>query len=124
MTGLGPLIEAQVDAAIAWERGLRGKHAPDTFLLAADMLNRPPSHCAVFEDALAGVEPAAPAGSDLWSASTATDVVKRCASVGPTSWSRNLRSFWGELNFPRLVVDNKAVFEPSAAGHRAPCTMW
>jgi beta-phosphoglucomutase family hydrolase len=54
--GLAGLFDARVDGVIAKERGLRGKPAPDTFLAGAEELHVPPSHAAVFEDALAGVE--------------------------------------------------------------------
>jgi beta-phosphoglucomutase family hydrolase len=53
--GVKDLFDAQVDALVAKERGLRGKPAPDTFLEAARMLNVPAAQAAVFEDALAGV---------------------------------------------------------------------
>jgi beta-phosphoglucomutase family hydrolase len=53
--GVKDLFDAQVDALVARERGLRGKPAPDTFLEAARMLDVPPTEAAVFEDALAGV---------------------------------------------------------------------
>lgn len=56
ITGLADLVELRVDGATAKEQGLRGKPAPDTFLAAAKQLGLEPSACAVFEDALAGVE--------------------------------------------------------------------
>ena len=40
---------------MARAENLPGKPAPDTFLRAAAMLDTPPAHAAVFEDALAGV---------------------------------------------------------------------
>jgi beta-phosphoglucomutase family hydrolase len=54
-TGLAPLVELRVDGVTARERGLPGKPAPDTFLLAAALLEVKPSQAVVFEDALAGV---------------------------------------------------------------------
>jgi beta-phosphoglucomutase family hydrolase len=54
--GIAGLFDVRVDGLVAQERGLRGKPAPDTFLAAAEALNAPPGHAAVFEDALAGVE--------------------------------------------------------------------
>lgn len=54
--GLGDLFDVRVDGVVAVERGLRGKPAPDTFLLAAEQLGVEPPAAAVFEDALAGVE--------------------------------------------------------------------
>jgi beta-phosphoglucomutase family hydrolase len=53
--GVAGLFDAQVDALVANEHGLRGKPAPDTFLEAARMLDVPAAQAAVFEDALAGV---------------------------------------------------------------------
>lgn len=55
-TGLEDLFEVRVDGIVAHERNLRGKPAPDTFLEAAGELGVEPSRCAVFEDAVAGVE--------------------------------------------------------------------
>lgn len=55
VTGLDVLVEVRVDGVTIRDRGLRGKPAPDTFLLAAEMLEVDPAHAAVFEDALAGV---------------------------------------------------------------------
>ena len=49
-------FDAQVDGNLAERDHLRGKPAPDTYLTAARMLDTQPSNCAVFEDALAGVE--------------------------------------------------------------------
>ena len=40
----------------------RAKPAPDIYLKAAELLNVPPEHCLVFEDALAGIESAKTAG--------------------------------------------------------------
>lgn len=51
--GLSRFIEVRVDGH---DTGLRGKPAPDTFLEAARRLEHEPARCAVFEDALAGVE--------------------------------------------------------------------
>jgi beta-phosphoglucomutase family hydrolase len=56
VTGLDNLIEVRVDGVVAAELGLKGKPAPDTFLEAARRLELAPRQCAVFEDALAGVE--------------------------------------------------------------------
>jgi beta-phosphoglucomutase family hydrolase len=56
VTGLAELVELVVDGVVARDRGLRGKPAPDTFLAAAEGFGLSPKQCAVFEDALAGVE--------------------------------------------------------------------
>jgi beta-phosphoglucomutase family hydrolase len=50
------LIEARVDGIVARERKLPGKPAPDTFLLGAELVDTAPENCAVYEDALAGVQ--------------------------------------------------------------------
>ena len=56
VTGLGAFVEVRVDGLTARARSLPGKPAPDTFLAAAADLGVPPEQCAVFEDALAGVQ--------------------------------------------------------------------
>ncbi len=53
--GIADLLEVRVDGLVAKTEGLRGKPAPDTFLLAAKQLGIAPAQAAVFEDALAGV---------------------------------------------------------------------
>ncbi len=63
--GIEDLFEVRVDGVVAGETGLRGKPAPDMFLAAASALGVDPMHCAVFEDAVAGVE-AGRAGSFGW----------------------------------------------------------
>lgn len=50
------LLEVRVDGVVARAEHLPGKPAPDTFLHGAKLLGVPPENCAVFEDALAGVE--------------------------------------------------------------------
>ena len=49
------LFDVRIDGAIAKQRGLRGKPAPDTFLAAAEALRKSAKQAAVFEDAQAGV---------------------------------------------------------------------
>ncbi len=68
--GIADLFDTRVDGVVAKERHLKGKPAPDTFLAAAEDLKITPDHAAVFEDALAGVEPAGPATSRWSSGST------------------------------------------------------
>jgi beta-phosphoglucomutase family hydrolase len=50
------LFEARIDGITAERDHLRGKPAPDSFLAGARALGLEPAACAVFEDALAGVE--------------------------------------------------------------------
>lgn len=54
--GIEDLFDSRVDGVVAQRRNLAGKPAPDTYLYAALCLALDPSECAVFEDALAGVE--------------------------------------------------------------------
>ncbi|HUG15299.1 MAG TPA: beta-phosphoglucomutase family hydrolase [Thermomicrobiales bacterium] len=63
--GIEHLFEARVDGVVASEAGLPGKPAPDTYLAAAAALETEPAHCAVFEDAVAGVA-AGRAGAFGW----------------------------------------------------------
>lgn len=64
-TGLDHLFEVRIDGVVAGSAGLAGKPAPDTFLAAAAALGVEPAQCAVFEDAVAGVE-AGRAGGFGW----------------------------------------------------------
>jgi beta-phosphoglucomutase family hydrolase len=50
------LFEVRIDGVVAAERRLPGKPRPDTFLAAAHDLGVAPADCAVFEDALAGMD--------------------------------------------------------------------
>jgi beta-phosphoglucomutase family hydrolase len=63
--GLDDLVDLRVDGTDAAALGLPGKPEPDTFLEAARRLGVPPARCAVFEDALAGVEAARRGGFGL-----------------------------------------------------------
>ena len=63
--GIEDLFEVRVDGEVAAKENLRGKPAPDTFLAAAKLLGVEAAGCAVFEDALAGVE-AGRAGNFGW----------------------------------------------------------
>jgi beta-phosphoglucomutase family hydrolase len=54
--GIEDLFEVRVDGVVADREHLAGKPAPDTYLAAARGLDIEPAECAVFEDALAGVE--------------------------------------------------------------------
>ncbi|MFD1506210.1 beta-phosphoglucomutase family hydrolase [Georgenia yuyongxinii] len=56
VAGLAGLFGAVVDGVVAAELALPGKPAPDTFLEGARRLDVEPARCAVFEDALAGVQ--------------------------------------------------------------------
>lgn len=53
--GLLDRFETVVSGAVATERGLPGKPAPDTFLYAAEVLGSPPGSAVVLEDAVSGV---------------------------------------------------------------------
>ena len=54
--GIDDLFPVRIDGAVAEQRRLKGKPAPDTYLAAAEALHVAPAQAAVFEDALAGVE--------------------------------------------------------------------
>jgi beta-phosphoglucomutase family hydrolase len=63
--GIVQFFHTIVDGIVAEREHLRGKPAPDTFLVAAGRLGAEPAQAAVFEDALAGVE-AGRAGGFGW----------------------------------------------------------
>lgn len=65
VTGLLDCFDVRIDGLVALERSLKGKPAPDTYLAAAESLRAEPGCCAVFEDAVAGVE-AGRAGGFGW----------------------------------------------------------
>ena len=54
--GITGLFDVRIDGKVAARQGLRGKPAPDTFLVAARELGIAPARAAVIEDAIAGVE--------------------------------------------------------------------
>jgi beta-phosphoglucomutase family hydrolase len=54
--GIGDLFEIRVDGNVIHERSLRGKPAPDSFLLAAEMVGVEPGRAVVIEDAISGVQ--------------------------------------------------------------------
>jgi beta-phosphoglucomutase len=58
LTGIAPLL----DAVVSMEDTDRGKPDPQVFLVAAQKLGLPPAHCAVVEDAVAGVQAAKAGG--------------------------------------------------------------
>ncbi|MFW0795610.1 beta-phosphoglucomutase family hydrolase [Gordonia sp. CPCC 205515] len=57
--GLTEFVELRVDGLEVAQRGLRGKPAPDSFLLGAELMGVTPDQAAVFEDAISGIEAAA-----------------------------------------------------------------
>jgi beta-phosphoglucomutase family hydrolase len=63
--GIEHLFEVRIDGVVAERDKLAGKPAPDTFLAGARAFDSEPDQCAVFEDALAGVE-AGRAGNFRW----------------------------------------------------------
>jgi beta-phosphoglucomutase family hydrolase len=65
VTGLAPLVEGWIDGITIAVEGLRGKPAPDTYIVGARCVGVEPPQAAVFEDALAGVA-AGRAGGFRW----------------------------------------------------------
>jgi HAD superfamily hydrolase (TIGR01509 family) len=55
-THLDAYFDTQVDGRIVHARNLAGKPAPDSFLLAAQLLGVPPARAVIVEDAIAGVQ--------------------------------------------------------------------
>ena len=55
---LTKFVEVRVDGLAVAAQGLRGKPAPDSFLLGAELMGVTPAEAAVFEDAISGVEAA------------------------------------------------------------------
>lgn len=62
VTGLAPYVQGRVDGITLAEQHLAGKPAPDSFLAGAELAGRPASACAVFEDAISGVQAGRAAG--------------------------------------------------------------
>lgn len=56
VTGLADLVQGRVDGNTLKEKHLAGKPAPDSFLAGARLARVTPGECAVFEDAIAGVQ--------------------------------------------------------------------
>ncbi len=63
--GLTHYFRTVMDGAVAAERGLPGKPAPDTFLAAADELGAAADRAVVLEDAISGVRAGAAGGFGL-----------------------------------------------------------
>jgi beta-phosphoglucomutase family hydrolase len=55
---LTKFVEVRVDGLDIVSRGLRGKPAPDSFLLGAELMGVTPDEAVVFEDAISGVQAA------------------------------------------------------------------
>jgi trehalose 6-phosphate phosphatase len=54
--GITDLFESRIDGVTLYDRGLKGKPAPDMFLEAAKELGTKPGNCALIEDAISGVQ--------------------------------------------------------------------
>jgi len=50
------LFDTRMDGVVSEKLKIPGKPSPDIFLQAAKQLNTDPSRCAIFEDAIAGVQ--------------------------------------------------------------------
>ena len=53
---LSQYLEVRVDGLVTAAKGLRGKPAPDSYLLGAELMGVAPAAAAVFEDAISGIE--------------------------------------------------------------------
>jgi beta-phosphoglucomutase family hydrolase len=62
---LDGFFDVQVDGNVIHARQLHGKPAPDTFLMAAELLGVEPTRAVVIEDALSGVEAGSGGGFGL-----------------------------------------------------------
>ncbi|MGI5500499.1 HAD family hydrolase [Lentzea sp. CA-135723] len=85
------------DVIVTSEDVVEGKPSPEPFLLAADLLGRPPRECVVIEDSPSGVAAARAAGM-------------RCIAVTSTHASAALRH-------ADRVVTSLAEVQPSSLGH-------
>ena len=56
VTGLAELVQGRIDGNTLKQQHLAGKPAPDSFLAGARLARVTPAECAVFEDAIAGVQ--------------------------------------------------------------------
>ncbi|RNI20703.1 HAD family hydrolase [Flexivirga caeni] len=56
VTGLEQYVEGRIDGVTLREQNIKGKPAPDSYLAGAKLAGAPPDQCAVFEDAVSGVE--------------------------------------------------------------------
>jgi HAD superfamily hydrolase (TIGR01509 family) len=54
--GLDDFFDVRVDGNVIHDQELKGKPAPDTFLLAAELLQIEPARAVVIEDAISGVQ--------------------------------------------------------------------
>lgn len=63
LTGLLPAFDGRLFSAV---QVVRGKPAPDLFLLAASHMQVPPDRCLVVEDSVAGVQAACAAGMTVY----------------------------------------------------------
>lgn len=62
VTGLAAYVQGRIDGVTLAEQHIAGKPAPDSFLAGAKLAGQPPSACAVFEDAISGVQAGRAAG--------------------------------------------------------------
>jgi len=92
-TGLTPLFDAVSDGTVV----TRAKPDPEVFLTAAKMLGLPPSECAVFEDAQAGID-AARAGGMKAVGICAPDALNGCDAVYRGLYAINLAKLLAGLN--------------------------
>ena len=81
LEGMG--IAGLFDAIVTGYDFVHGKPAPDVFLVAAERLGLPPSHCVVFEDAAAGIQAAHAGGMKAVGVGN-PEIVKGCDRFAKT----------------------------------------
>jgi beta-phosphoglucomutase-like phosphatase (HAD superfamily) len=98
LAGLGPLLEAHVDAAAIEDEGLRPRPAPDLLLAACRRLDVPSEAAVTLTHSPAGVAAGRSAGLTI-------------IGVGPGDHGRLLQDFGAEYVVPSLdaLLDHRVV---------------
>jgi mannitol-1-/sugar-/sorbitol-6-phosphatase len=97
------------DTSVTGEQVLRGKPAPECFLLGAQRLGFEPAECLAFEDSAAGIQAATAAGADL------VVVASRQARASPPG--RFVVSDYGQLEL--TVTPDRLLLRPRVSARSA-----